>query len=137
MKLSSEQQVLVDQAKGVMNHSYSPYSKFRVASAVRTSDGRVFTGVNIENASFGGTVCAERIAVFKAISEGAKKIISISVITETDEPCSPCGFCRQVLVEFCDPACEVICATHRGTFKVYTLGELTPDFFKRDRLPQR
>lgn len=134
MKLSGPLQKLVDAAVAVLPHSHSPYSQFRVAAAVQTDDGRVFTGVNIENASYGGTICAERVAVTKAISEGSKRITAISVVTETEAPCSPCGLCRQVLVEFCDDDCKVVCATTSGKSKISSLGDLTPDFFRADQL---
>lgn len=87
-------------AKEAARHSYSPYSHFAVGAAVLTADGRIFTGANIENASFGLTNCAERTAIFKAIFEGASEITHVVIYTPTHAPASPCGACRQVIREF-------------------------------------
>ena len=92
---------LLKLAKEAMTNSYSPFSKFRVGAALRTKDGKIFTGCNVENASYGLTVCAERTAVFKAVSEGYTEFEEIMIVTSNpDNPTSPCGACRQVLAEF-------------------------------------
>ena len=103
--MTPDQKKLVEAALKVLPHSYSPYSRFPVAAAIQTEDGRVFTGINVENASYGATVCAERVAVFKAVSEGARKITAVSVVTETEKPCCPCGLCRQVIAEYSSRHC--------------------------------
>lgn len=105
------QEKLEATAKQAANTSYSPYSHFAVGAAILTSDGRIFAGANIENASFGLTNCAERTAIFKAISEGATEITQVVVYTPTGEPTTPCGACRQVIREFgkADLRCVSIC----------------------------
>lgn len=108
-------------------NSYSPYSEFKVGAALLCDDGTVFTGCNIENASFSLTNCAERIAFFKAISEGNKKFKAIAIAggkDSTDKPCFPCGACRQVMAEFCESSFEIVLAD-----RVITLGELLPCTF--------
>jgi cytidine deaminase len=93
-------QSLLDLARAARLHAVAPYSKFLVGAALETEDGRVFTGCNVENATYGLTVCAERVALFKAISEGARKFTRIAVVADTAQPTPPCGACRQLLWEF-------------------------------------
>lgn len=124
---------LINKAKEAMNHSYSPYSNFRVGAALLTTDGKVFTGCNIENASFGGTNCAERTALFKAISEGHRKFEKIAIISDSDNYTSPCGICRQVLSEF-GINMEVIMADVNGKHTKMPLKELLPLAFTSDDL---
>ncbi|GAH82733.1 unnamed protein product, partial [marine sediment metagenome] len=88
---------LVKEAEKARKRAYTPYSKFQVGAAVLCDDGKIFTGCNIENASFGLAVCAERVAIIKAISEGSTKFEAMAVVGDTDKPCSPCGACRQVI----------------------------------------
>jgi len=122
---------LLAMAEDIKKNSYSPYSKFRVGAAVLAKSGKVFTGVNIENASFGATVCAERTAVFKAVSEGEREIAAVAISSDSDEYTFPCGICRQVLIEFGDDDTKVICGNKNGEFTVFRLGELLPNaFFK-------
>ncbi len=90
---------LLEAAAEARRTAYVPYSHFAVGAAVRTASGRIFTGCNIENASYGATCCAERTAMFKAISEGETVLQEIAVVADTDRPCSPCGICRQVMAE--------------------------------------
>jgi cytidine deaminase len=123
---------LVERAKVVLNNAYAPYSKFKVAAAVRTKSGRVYTGVNIENASYGLTICAERVAVFKAVSEGDRDIEAVAVYTDTDEPTPPCGACRQVIAEF-NPDALIVMASRKKTV-VVRLSELLPHAFTRKNL---
>jgi cytidine deaminase len=107
--------------------SYSPYSKFRVGAALVCSDGTVFTGVNVENRSFGLTVCAERSAVSAAVSAGRRDFSGIVVATpDADYPVSPCGACRQVLSEFLAPAAPVVFGCSADNKVVTTMGELFP-----------
>ncbi len=112
--------------------SYSPYSHYRVGAALLTADGRIFTGCNVENAGFSATNCAERTAVFKAVSEGATQFTAIAVVGgrqgEVSPFCAPCGVCRQVLAEFCSPDMAVALGTP-DDFKIHTLGELLPFSF--------
>ena len=91
---------LIQSAKEAMTNAYVPYSNFRVGAAVLTKDGKVFTGCNIENASYGATNCAERTAIFKAISEGSKAFDKIAIVSSSQQETYPCGICRQVLSEF-------------------------------------
>jgi len=117
---------LVEMAVKASENAYAPYSKFKVGAAVLTDDGRIFTGVNIENASYGLTICAERVAIFKAISEGAKKIRVIAVFSKGSMP-YPCGACRQVLAEFGSGDTKII---------VYD-GKKIEEFLLDDLLPNR
>ena len=106
-------------------HAHAPFSKFLVGAALEDSDGRVWTGCNIENATYGLTVCAERVAVFKAMSEGARKFTRMAIAAETDSPTPPCGACRQILWEFCGDI-EVILANSRGVTETFRLKDLFP-----------
>lgn len=110
--------------------SYSPYSKFRVGAAVIAENNEVYSGANIENSSYGATVCAERTAVFKAIIEGNRKIKTVAIASDTDATIFPCGICRQVLGEFCDEDAKIICGNSVDSFEIYTLGELMPKRFR-------
>jgi len=121
---------LILAAKEAMELAYAPYSKFLVGAAVITDDGEIYTGCNIENLSYGLSNCAERTAIFKAVSEGAKKIKAIAVIGNTLQPISPCGACRQVLLEFADINMLVILANTKGEIKEFTLEELLPYSFQ-------
>ncbi|MDR0200015.1 MAG: cytidine deaminase [Streptococcaceae bacterium] len=113
-------------AKKASEAAYVPYSHFRVGAVLESSDGRLFTGCNIENISFGLTNCAERTAIFKAISEGVREFKSLTIYGETKDPISPCGACRQVLSEFCPPEMSVTLLSSDLTAKTMTLGELLP-----------
>lgn len=115
-----------------LDNSYSPYSGFRVSSVVRTRSGKVYTGVNVENSSYGLTICAERVAVAKAVSEGDRDIETVVIYTDTEEPTPPCGACRQFIAEFNDEAAVVI-AWRRGEIRV-SLRDLLPMAFTKERL---
>ena len=106
-------------------HAHAPFSKFLVGAALEDSDGRIWTGCNIENATYGLTVCAERVAVFKAMSEGARKFTRMAIAAETGSPTPPCGACRQILWEFCGDI-EVILANSRGVTETFQLKDLFP-----------
>jgi cytidine deaminase len=110
--------------------AYAPYSGYKVGAALATEGGKIYTGVNVENASLGATNCAERTAVFKAVSEGEQKITAIAVAADGDAIPRPCGICLQVLAEFGPPGMRIICGNSSGKFTVYTLGELLPHAFK-------
>ena len=120
---------LIKKAHAARKKAYVPYSNFRVGAALETKEGRIFTGCNIENASFGITICAERVALFKAIAEGAKKFKRIAIVADTREPCSPCGICRQALFEFA-PDLEVVMANVKGKSRALRLTSLLPNGFK-------
>ncbi|MBR1403244.1 MAG: cytidine deaminase [Treponema sp.] len=118
---------LFDAALQASKMSYSPYSKFPVGAAILTADGRVFTGCNVENRSYGLTNCAERTAVFNAVVEGAQRFIAVAIAApKADYPVGPCGACRQVLTEFADGDVPVIFGTNFDNLKKATLGELYP-----------
>lgn len=131
MKPLSEKTIdqLVRAASAARSFAYAPYSKFRVGAAVLCPDGRIFTGCNVENASYGLTVCAERTAVLKAVSEGASGFDAITICADTDDPVTPCGACRQVLAEF-NPDMTVVCCNTSGKKSVYPLSELLPNLFR-------
>ena len=112
-----------------MERAYAPYSGFTVGAALECEDGSVFLGCNVENASYGCTVCAERVAVFKAISEGRKAFRRIAIAANSPEYCMPCGSCRQVLSEFSQDM-EVLSARQDGRYVSYRLSELLPKQFR-------
>lgn len=115
---------LVVVARAARANAYAPYSRYAVGSAVLTDDGRTFSGVNVENASYGATVCAERVAVWTAVAAGARRVVAVAVVTAGGG--SPCGLCRQVLAEFADAAMPIAMAAPDGDPTVRTLGELLP-----------
>ena len=115
-------------AVSMLNRSYCPYSHFAVGAALECSDGTVFTGCNIENAAYAPTICAERAAVAKAVSEGRRDFVRIVVAGRCADFCVPCGVCRQVLREFA-PNLEIICLNGKGEEAVFTLPQLLPHSF--------
>lgn len=122
---------LIEAAKRARSKAYAPYSKFCVGAALLTEDGSIYTGCNIENAGYSATNCAERTAFFKAVSEGKRSFEKIAVIggasDEAHDYCPPCGVCRQVMMEFCDPEkFEIILAKQDGEYQVKMLAELLP-----------
>ncbi len=127
-----EREKLLEMAKKARENAYAPYSNFKVGAALVTKDGKVFTGANVENASYGLSMCAERVALFKAVSEGYREFEAIAVVADTDGPVSPCGACRQVLSEFGDM--DVIMANTKGDVKVMKLSELLPESFTPEDL---
>lgn len=120
---------LVERAIGAKENAYVPYSHFRVGAALITENGNVYTGANIENISYGATNCAERTAVFKAVSEGERKIESIAIASDMDDYIFPCGICRQVLAEFAGSHMKIICSNKKGDYKVYSFENLLPNAF--------
>jgi cytidine deaminase len=123
------EQELVEMASQARQFSYSPYSKFRVGAAVECSDGRVFTGCNVENSSYGLTMCAERVALGKAVSEGATEVTRIAVIADAEAPVPPCGACRQVIHELCGENVRIIMSDQNGKIEVHTISQLLPAAF--------
>jgi len=122
---------LVKLASQAKQKAYAPYSKFRVGAAVETDSGRVYSGINIENAAYGATNCAERTAIFKAVSEGEKRIKTIAVASDSSEYVFPCGICRQVISEFADSGTRILVSKKDGNYNTYTVGELLPHAFKK------
>lgn len=120
---------LIAQAKAAMRNSYAPYSNLHVGAAVLTEDGEIFIGANVENGSYGLTICAERSAIFNAISHGKKKIEAMAIATDNNKPTPPCGACRQVLLEFADPDTLVITVGGREAHETKTISELLPFSF--------
>lgn len=120
---------LLDMAKEAMKHSYSPYSHFAVGACVLMKNGSVYTGCNIENSSFGATNCAERTAIFKAVSEGRKEFAKIAIVSSSGLKTYPCGICRQVMSEFFKGN-EQIILENAGEIIKYTIDYLLPDSFK-------
>lgn len=124
---------LITTAQNMMNFSYAPYSHFTVGAALLATDGSIYTGCNIENSAYGPSNCAERTAIFKAVSEGNKSFKAIAIIggpgKNPKDYCSPCGVCRQVMAEFCTADFTVIMAKSPTDYKIKTLGQLLPDSF--------
>ncbi len=120
---------LIASAIKAQQMAYAPYSKFRVGAALLTADGQIITGCNVENSAYGLCNCAERTAIFKAVSEGQRAFRAIAIVGDSDAPCAPCGACRQVMVEFA-PQMQVIMANPKGEFEAMTAAELLPKFFK-------
>ena len=116
---------LVTQAIEVAGRAYAPYSRFQVGAVLVGKDGRIFAGCNVENISFGLTICAERNAVFAAVAAGCREFAKIVIVADTEVPASPCGACRQVLAEF-NPDLELVLSNFRGSRKMFRLSELLP-----------
>lgn len=128
------QQEWIDIAVSALDRAYVPYSHFPVGACLVSADGAVYQGINIENASFGLTNCAERTAFFKAISEGKRDFVHLVVAGHTPAPISPCGACRQVMAEFCTPEMPVTLIGDAGVIKETTVGDLLPySFTNQDR----
>lgn len=119
---------LLEAALRARDHAHAPYSKFRVGAALEAEDGTVYTGCNIENASYGLTMCAERVALFKAVSEGARRFVRIAVAADTATLTPPCGPCRQLLWEFC-PDAEVVLVNLQAKMETFTTRDLLPRAF--------
>lgn len=125
-----EPELLIQKALEARQRAYAPYSQFKVGAALLTASGKVFTGCNIENSSFGLTICAERTALFKAISEGysptEQPFLAMAVVADGKEPVTPCGACRQVLMECCSSSTRLYLANLEGRWVEKTVGELLP-----------
>jgi len=119
---------LLAAALAARENAFAPFSKFKVGAALEDEGGRIHTGCNVENATYGLTVCAERVAVFKAISEGARQFRRVAVAADTDALTPPCGACRQILWEFCGDV-EIVLVNPRGKIETYRLKELFPKPF--------
>jgi cytidine deaminase len=119
----------IDASVKAQKNAYVPFSHFKVGAALITESGKIYKGCNIENASFGLTNCAERTAIFKAVSEGERKFKHLVISGDTPEPISPCGACRQVIAEFCDPSMPVTLVGAQNVFRETTVEELLPYMF--------
>ncbi|MFD6510516.1 cytidine deaminase [Bacillus cereus] len=124
----------IEEANKMLSKAYIPYSKFPVGAALVTKEGKIYTGCNIENASYGLCNCAERTAIFKAVSEGERDFSYLVITGETDGPISPCGACRQVIAEFCDPKMLVLLTNVKGDEKEVTVEQLLPGAFSIEDL---
>ena len=127
-------ELLISAALDARENAYAPYSDFFVGAALETADGKIYTGCNLESASFSGTVCAERVALFKAVSEGETEFSALAVAGGgeggVEDYCTPCGICLQVLSEFCPDSLTVILAKDLDDYEVVTLGDLLPRAFR-------
>jgi len=122
------EKTLVEAALAARKHAVAPYSHFLVGAALETAQGEIITGCNVENSTYGLTLCAERVAVFKAISEGARRFTRIAIAADTEALTPPCGACRQILWEFCGDI-EIVLVNLKGKVKSFRLAELFPSPF--------
>ncbi len=123
---------LYKMAVEALKNAYAPYSKFKVGAALLAGNGAVYAGVNIENASFGATICAERTAFAKAISEGVREFEAIAVVS-SEGTALPCGICRQFMLEFCASDFKIITGDDAESLRIYTLSELMPEGFRLEK----
>jgi len=121
--MNNNSEKLLESARKVREQAFAPYSNFKVGSAVLTADGQIFAGCNVESASYGLTVCAERLAIWKAVSEGETELTAIAVVADTEIPTTPCGVCRQIMWEFCGDV-PVTLANLKGDVETVTTKEL-------------
>ncbi len=124
----------IEQASAIRPYAYVPYSHFPVGACLIAKSGEIYTGVNIENASYGLTNCAERTAIFKAVSEGATEFVHLVIAGDTEEPIAPCGACRQVMAEFCSPDMPVTLVNKEHKIRETTVGALLPYAFSKKEL---
>ena len=129
----TEKDLLIEAAKQARENAHAPYSNFRVGAALRSTSGRIFGGCNVENATYGLTMCAERVAIFKAVSEGERGFSAIAVVTDTEVLTPPCGACRQLIWEFCGDI-PVSMANLKGKIEVMQMKELFPRPFDDSNL---
>jgi cytidine deaminase len=129
----TEKDLLIEAAKQARENAHAPYSNFRVGAALRSTSGRIFGGCNVENATYGLTICAERVAIFKAVSEGERGFSAIAVVTDTEVLTPPCGACRQLIWEFCGDI-PVSMANLKGKMEVIQMKELFPRPFDDSNL---
>ena len=123
--------ILMEKAKKAAKKSYSPYSNFAVGAVILAGSGKIYTGCNIENASYGMTICAERCAIFKVISQGEKTILAVAIYSPNTDNCYPCGACRQVMSEFQSKDNEIeIITENKGKLDIKKMGKYLPYIFK-------
>lgn len=131
--MTTNQKQIFRRLQTIRNKAIAPYSQFRVAAIIRTREGKLYSGHNIESSSYGLTICAERVALFKALSEGERKFAEIHILAEGKEFCPPCGACRQILMDFA-PGITIILYNYNGECQTYKIKELLPDAFTAKRL---
>ncbi len=124
---------LLEHATAAMQRAIAPYSSFRVGAALQTAEGKIYTGHNIESSSYSLTICAERVALFKALSEGERTFEAMAIVASSGEFCPPCGACRQVLMDFA-PRLVIYLSNQHGEIKTFRLAELLPEAFSSDTL---
>lgn len=127
---------LVEKAIEARKHAYAPYSKFHVGAALLCANGRVFTGCNVENAAYGVACCAERVALYKAVSEGEQEFDALAIASSGNDYTFPCGICRQALIEF-SPQMRVLVANQNGDFRTYSPEQLLPNAFSAKDLKEK
>ena len=132
--LQGEEARLYRAAAEAMERAYAPYSNFRVGAALLGADGRIFAGCNVENAAYPSGTCAERGAVSTAVAQGTREFVLLAIATDSSDPTPPCGFCRQVLVEFA-PSLPIVSVGREGAVRRYTLADLLPHAFTPASLP--
>jgi len=135
-KVPSELKALYALAKKSRRLSYSPYSGHKVGAAIRTSNGKLYGGCNVENSSYGATICAERVAIQKAVSEGSLRVTEVMVVTDSTPPWPPCGMCRQVIAEF-GPNALLYTANLKGQMEFFKLAEIFPRAFTPEHLRKK
>lgn len=129
---NNELKILIHHAKEAGKNAYAPYSKFQVGASIITESGDIFAGCNVENASFGLTMCAERNAIFQGVAKGHQKFTTLVLYTETKSLTPPCGACRQVIVEFFPQTAQIFAVNHFGDTKSWTVAQLLPDYFSSE-----
>jgi cytidine deaminase len=130
-----EREELLAAARAARAHAYAPYSRYAVGAAVRGANGRIYTGANVENASYGLALCAERNAIMAAVLDGATPLAACAVVTTSSPPAAPCGMCRQTLAEFAGDDLPIALTNTQGELVETTLGALLPRAFRRGDLP--
>jgi cytidine deaminase len=126
-----DKETLMAEAKKASQGAYAPYSRFKVGAALLADSGKVYTGCNVENISFGATICAERTAAVKAVSEGERRFTAVAVYADTEDYLYPCGICRQFLAEFAAPDMKVYAMNNKGGYEERTFKEVLPHGFER------
>ena len=125
---------LLELAQKARQNAHAPYSQYLVGAALRTSNGELFSGCNVENASYGATICAEQAAICQAVTHGQKHITEVLVLTQGDTPAPPCGICRQIISEFAEEDIPIHCCSTNGKTKTYSLKEILPYSFNKNSL---
>jgi cytidine deaminase len=126
--MNQDLESLIEKTIKAFENAYAPFSKFRVGATVVTKSGKIYTGCNIESASYGLTVCAERVAIWKAVSEGEREFAMVCVVADTEELTPPCGVCRQIIWEFCEDI-PIVFANLKGKYEVLQMKDLLPRAF--------